>query len=382
MISIFLGAGLLLLVGYDVYVTTLHARGKSGPLTDRFTRTVWKVTRVVAFKLPRSRRHKLLNGTGPALMPCVIIGVITLEIIGFSLIYLSGMPQDFYVQSEARSSNWIESLYFSGATLTTLGYGDLSPRTIVMRGVALVEAASGLALISLIITYLVAVYRALERKRAFALSFYHQAEGGANVVGFISHHFVNGKFVGIQANLRSAARDMQEVLESHIEHPIIHYFHPTEVYKGLPRVLFLALETVAVISSCLDKEKYSELYNHPNVVTLGSSARHVLSKFISLLGLERAVERSEAKAFNGSLRWRRRFDETILEMRDAGIATEPDTEAAWQIYQHHRAEWEKQLYHFSRFLGYDWDEVTGDIHREAATELDEETRRVKFSMKA
>ncbi len=382
MIFILLGAGLLVLVGYDVYVTTLHARGKSGPLTNGFTQLAWKVSRAIAFNLPRGRRHKLLNRIGPALMPCVMVGVIALEIIGFSLIYLSRMPQDFYLQHNAHGPPWIESLYFSGATLTTLGYGDLAPRTVPMRGVALVEAATGFALISLIITYLVAVYRALERKRAFALSFYHQAEGGADVVGFISHHFVDGKFVGIQANLRSAARDMQEILESHIEHPIIHYFHPTEVYKGLPRVLFLALETVAVVSSCLDKEKYSELYNHPNVVTLGSSARHTLNKFIALLELERAVERSEAKDFDGSLRWRRRFEETIHELSDACIATEPDTEKAWRTYQLHRAEWEKQLYHFSRFLGYDWDEVTGDMHREATTELDEEARKVKFSMKA
>ncbi|HKY05459.1 MAG TPA: hypothetical protein VJQ56_11240, partial [Blastocatellia bacterium] len=203
-----------------------------------------------------------------------------------------------------------------------------------------------------------------------------------NVVGFISHHFVSGKFVGIQANLRSAARDMQEVLESHIEHPIIHYFHPIEVYKGLPRVLFLALETVAVVSACLDKEKYSELHDHPNVATLGSSARHTLSMFIGLLKLDGDVERSEAKSFEGSRRWRRRFEDTIRELNGLGIATEPDAEAAWQTYQLHRAEWEKQLYHFSRFLGYDWDEVTGDIHREAATELDEGTRKVKFSMKS
>lgn len=382
MIFIFLGASLLLMVGYDVYVTTLHARGRSGPLTDRFTRLVWKISRAVAFKLSRRQRHKLLNGVGPALMPSVMIGVIALEIIGFALIYLAFMPQDFHFQGKAPGPRLVESLYFSGVTLTTVGYGDVSPLSLAMRGAALVEAASGLALISLIITYLVAVYRALERKRAFALSFYHQAEGGTNVVGFISHHFVNGKFVGIQANLRSAANEMQGVLESHIEHPIIHYFHPTEVYKGLPRVLFLALETVAVISSCLRKDKYSELNNHPNVLTLGSSARHVLSKFISLLRLENAVKRSQPNSFDGSLRWRHRFEKTILELGDAGIATEPDMETAWQTYQLHRAEWEMQLYHFSRYLGYDWDEVTGDINRDAATELDEESSEVRFSMKA
>ncbi|HKY05833.1 MAG TPA: hypothetical protein VJQ56_13135, partial [Blastocatellia bacterium] len=113
MIFMLLGAGLLALVGYDVYVTTLHARGKSGPLTDGFTRLVWRVSRGIAFKLPRGRRHKLLNRIGPALMPWVVVLVIALEVIGFSLIYLPNMPQEFYNQSGERGPAWIESLYFS-----------------------------------------------------------------------------------------------------------------------------------------------------------------------------------------------------------------------------------------------------------------------------
>ena len=43
-------------------------------------------------------------------------------------------------------------------------------------------------------------------------------------------------------------------------------------------------------------------------------------------------------------------------------------------YSEDRAVWERQLYHFADFLGYDWDEVTGDRSLEDATD-DEVTER-------
>ena len=202
-------------------------------------------------------------------MPALIIVYLHAAGLGFALIYYPRMPDSFRrSRPKRRARPAIAALYFSGTTLTTVGYGDIAPHTTGMRLVALVESASGFALISLAVTYLITVYSALERKRAVALSFYHQAEEGANVAGFIAHHFVAGRFYGLEATLRLATRDIQGLLESHVEHPVIHYFHPVEVYKSLPRMLFLLLETCAVIRSCLDREEYTEIYNHPEVRNL------------------------------------------------------------------------------------------------------------------
>jgi Ion channel len=281
-----LGAGLVFLVTYDVYATILHARARSGPIGETLNRVVWRSARPLAFRFPRPRRHRLLNIVGPLLLPSLIIIYLVLLITGFALIYYVRMPAQFVVEPEAASRPWIESIYFSGITLTTVGYGDISPHTTLMRLVALVESASGFALISLTVTYLITVYGALERKRAVALSFYHQAEEGADVAGFIAHHFVGGRFYGLDTTLRVATRDLQGLLESHVEHPVIHYFHPVEVYKSLPRIIFLSLESCAVIHACLDPEEYSELYDHPVVRNLEASTRHVLFELDGSLGLD------------------------------------------------------------------------------------------------
>jgi hypothetical protein len=270
------------------------------------------------------------------------------------------MPAEFVVDPRAASPAWIESIYFSGITLTTVGYGDIAPHTTAMRLVALIESASGLALISLVVTYLITVYSALERKRAAALSFYHQAEEGADVAGFIAHHFVEGRFYGLDATLRLATRDIQGLLESHVEHPVIHYFHPVQVYKSLPRMLFLLLESAAVIRSCLDVDEYREIYSHPVVRTLDASTRHVLFELDASLELERRHSRREETSYEESRRWRGRFLATLRRLRDTGIKTRADEAEGYEEYRARREEWESKLHRFALYLGYDWDEITGD----------------------
>ena len=373
-----LGLSILLLVVYDVYASILHARGRSGPIGETLNRTVWRAARFIAFRFARMRRHRLLNVVGPTLLPLLIILFIAFLVLGFAFIYYPRMPANFTVQPGvgAADSPWMSSLYFSGVTLTTVGYGDIAPRTMGMRLTALFESASGFALISLAITYLITVYRALERKRAVALSFYHQAEEGANVAAFIAHHFVGGRFYGLTTTMRMATRDIQGLLESHVEHPVIHYFHPLEVYKSLPRMLFLSLETCAVIRSCLDEEEYAETVNHPEVRTLEASSRHVLRALLVSLELERRSRRRRETPFEESRRWQQRFEQTLAQLKETGIKIRADEAAAWEFYRTRREEWEAQLHRFSLHLGYDWDEITGDSDlRYAADEKMEEPGR-------
>src|SRR5919112_1749115 len=271
------GVLLLLLVAADVYVTILDDRPRIGPL----------------------------------LLPSLIVVYLVFLTFGFGLIYYPRIPALFRLSANFGEPGFWDAIYFSGMTLTTAGFGDITPQTRAMRILAVSESAAGVALISMTVTYLLTVYSALRGKRAVALSFYHQAGEGANVAGFVAHHFVVDRFVGLEGVLRTAARDLQSLLETHIEHPILHYFHTVEVYKSLPRVLFIALETCAVIRSCIDEEAYPKLCRHPEVRTLEASARHVLGEFVQSLALEEGARKSRATKFEESRRWEARFERTL-----------------------------------------------------------------------
>lgn len=354
-----LGVALLLLAAGEIYFTILHGRGRSGLLSEAINRGTWAGLRAVALRLARGRRHRVLNALGPLLLPALIALLLVVLIAGFAFIYFPRMPGAFVVNS-APGSPWLEAFYFSGTTLLTLGYGDIVPRTGAMRLLALFEGAAGLGVISLAVAYLLSVYGALERKRTVALSFYHQAEEGADAAGFVAHHFVNGEFRGLTDALNTAARDLQSLLEAHIEHPILHYFHPVEVHKSLPRMLFLALEICVVMRACLDPRAHAGTADHPDRHTLESSARYVLAALVAALRLSRDSPRlAEPRALE-KRRWRGRFEQTLQRLRATGIQTPADLPAAWESYRRERDEWVPKLQRFASYLGYEWEEVTGD----------------------
>ena len=354
-----LGGALIVLAAVEVYFTILHGRGRSGLLSESINRGAWSALRTFVAPLPRGRRHRILNALGPLLLPALIAVLLAGLVTGFALLYFPIMPSGFTVNVPA--SRWHDAFYFSGTTLLTVGYGDIVPRTGAPRFLALVEAAAGLGVISLAVAYLLSVYGALERKRTVALSFYHQADEGADAAGFIAHHFVAGDFRGLDGALNAAARDLQSLLEAHLEHPIIHYFHPIEVHKSLPRMLFLSLEICAVMRACLDPHAHAGAANHPARHTLERTARYVLTALIAALGLESTSRRRHTEPREIlERRWRHRFEQTLSRFRETSINTAPDRAAGWDLYRCERDEWEPSLQRFAAYLGYEWEEITGD----------------------
>jgi Ion channel len=369
------GCGLLGLVAVDIYRTILHSRGRSGPVTETVTRTVWRLARSAAFRRSRPGRHQLLNHVGPLLLPGTVATLVALIILGFALLYWPHLPESFNVQKKAESARGIEAIYFSGNTFTTLGYGDIAPHSTSMRLLALSEALTGFGFISLAVTYLVSLTAALERNRAVALSFYHQAREGADVAGLLIHHFVGGRFVGLESIFADAARDLQGLLESHIEHPLIHYFHPTHVHKSLPRMLFLVLEVCSVIRACLDAQAYEDLCGHPELRTLEKTGLQVLSELAAGVGVGKGAAIAEDEPGREGVpiaeepvRWRQRYENTLRRLQGAGMHLPGDREAGWCEYRRRRRGWELELAAFALYLGYDWDEVTGDDDLRLAAE--------------
>lgn len=364
------GAGIILIVFvfYDIYATVLRATKYPGPVSEMLNRGLWWAATRMTRNLKRRRRHRILSSIGPLLMPFLIAFLISMLLIGFALIYLPRMDSSFLIRDEVESNVVLRSFYFSGVTLLTIGYGDILPSDNVIRIIALFEGACGMAVISLSIAYLLTIYGALERKRALALNFYHQGRQGADIPGFISSHFSRGRFHSLTETLRDASRDLQELLESHIEHPVINYFHAVEVYKGLPRTLFFVLETVAILNAHVDEKEYVEAGDHPDVVIAGDNARYVLAELIMALKLEENVTKPFEPENQTIRRQQNSFDRALKHLQESKIKTRTDVEQAFLEYADDRRDWERQLYHFADFLGYDWDEVTGDRSLEDATD--------------
>src|SRR5215212_10277768 len=138
------GFVLLALIIFDIYATVLHSSARYGPVGESLNRSVWRVTRAAAFGLARANRHRLLNMVGPLLLPLLIVVYIVLLVTAFALVYYPHIPGGFTFSAGHPEPDWIDAVYFSGVTLTTVGYGDMVPRAAPLRFIALFEGASGL----------------------------------------------------------------------------------------------------------------------------------------------------------------------------------------------------------------------------------------------
>ena len=69
------------------------------------------------------------------------------------------MPGSFVLTGTGEAIGWSNFIYFSLATLTTLGYGDITPVSPVARVWATLEAVAGVLYVALLISRLVSLYR-------------------------------------------------------------------------------------------------------------------------------------------------------------------------------------------------------------------------------
>jgi hypothetical protein len=93
---------------------------------------------------------------------------------------------------------------------------------------------------------------------------------------------------------------------------------------------------------------------------LEETVRYVLHQLVTFLSLDQTAEHSEEAPVAEPARWRVRCMQTMLRLSAAGIQAREDKEAGLQRYYENRLHWERRLELFATFLGYDWDEVTGD----------------------
>ncbi len=157
----------------DMFHTLLRPVGR-GRLSPLILGAMWR--------LSRATRHRLGSLIGPAGM-VVVIGVwVALQVLGWALIYLPGVPDAFTYSPGVDPGDYpdfAEALYFSFVTLTTLGYGDVAATDPWLRLVTPLQGLTGFALLTAALTWFAQIYPPLGRRRALALRLHGLAESDA-----------------------------------------------------------------------------------------------------------------------------------------------------------------------------------------------------------
>jgi hypothetical protein len=158
------GVAMIVVALRDVVHELFHPE-RSGSLSRGLMRLVWAAARVAGRRYRRAIHH-----AGPVMLIAVGAAWAVLLAVGTALIYLPRLPGSFSASPAlppSATKGFMTALYISLGMLTSAGTSDMTPRTPLMRMVAVTEPVFGLVLITAWITWVLSIYPVIAQRRAF-----------------------------------------------------------------------------------------------------------------------------------------------------------------------------------------------------------------------
>jgi hypothetical protein len=207
--------------------------------------------------LPIKRlREQIYSIYGPLSLLLLFILWAVLLGVAYGLVYC-GMRSPFsdpFLSGHAATSlaRLRSCLYVSGTTLFTLGLGDVLPTTNGARALVVVEGATGLGFVALVIGYLPVLYTAFST-RELAVALLDARAGSPPTAGelLFRHNFEGGDEALTQL-LAEWERWCAEMLETHISYPILCYYRSQHDNQSWLAALTAVLDTCALLITTID----------------------------------------------------------------------------------------------------------------------------------
>jgi hypothetical protein len=178
----------------------------------------------------------LISSAGPLSLLLVMATWAVGSIVGWALIIWPRLPDEFLYATgldPATNSGFLDAVYISTLTLSTLGYGDITPLSTGLRLVEPLQALVGFALFTAAISWVLSVYPVLARRRNLARevsllqktggwSALASAEGGTDAL--------NALLMGLGEQVIAVRNDL-------LQFPVTYYFSQTDEEAALDVVL-------------------------------------------------------------------------------------------------------------------------------------------------
>jgi hypothetical protein len=208
-----LGIAVLVTVVIDIIWTTLWVDGGSGPLSGRLTTVVWRGLRRLSGDHP-----KALSLAGPLILTFTLAMWIALLWIGWTFVFAGGDTALVSPQT-GEPADWTGTLYYVAYTMFTNGNGDYSPTSGTWEIASSFTTATGMAFVTLGVSYILTVIGAVSDKRAFANSVIGLGERSE---AFVRAGWTDEGFRGLDLPVESLAADLSHLADQHKAYPILH----------------------------------------------------------------------------------------------------------------------------------------------------------------
>lgn len=168
--------GTALMVGslVDLFLTALHP-DVDGPVAGAVQRGLWHM--VVAGDGRRRKRRRVMALAGPLMMVTTFAVWVLSFTVGFALVVWPFLGTGYMIEPGTGPPSFVHALYYSGSTMSTLGYGDITPATAPFKVLAVVASLSGFSMLTGIVAYLLEVLGSLHSRVRLALRLGEDTDG-------------------------------------------------------------------------------------------------------------------------------------------------------------------------------------------------------------
>jgi hypothetical protein len=208
------GIALVLIILSDVLWTTLRLEG-AGPLTSWTTTFLWRLS------LKLTRTHRSLGLAGFLIVLFVIPLWISLLWTGWALV-LGMDPGAVVNEVTGQPTRFWERLYLVSANSITFGTSEYRPRGAAWHALATAAAGSGFFLATLVITYLLPLVEAVQRRREVAV---YISALGTTPEEILLRAWDGTGFGRLPDYLVALTQPMMGLGQSHLNYPVLHCFH-------------------------------------------------------------------------------------------------------------------------------------------------------------
>lgn len=263
---LFFVAGSVLVLGaicdaVNTLVVTRLQVGRWWP-TEVFYRALWPLWRRLGRVRDDRRREIVLSMAAPTSILGLLVAWGTSEILGWGLIWWA-LRESFAVPLSGPG----DALYFSGVAFFSIGFGDILPAQSVARVLTLVEAASGLSTLALVIGYLPALYGAYSSREAQLLMLDDLTGERIMPTSLIEAHCPDGQLDRLYDFFHEWERWCAQTLETHTSYPMLALFRSQHLGQSWVTALGVVLDAATLAVACIpgaDQREPMFLYRRGN----------------------------------------------------------------------------------------------------------------------
>ncbi|HXM17922.1 MAG TPA: potassium channel family protein [Candidatus Tumulicola sp.] len=239
---------------FDLFNAVVVPRQTFNPLRvgSRLVRWSWIWWRELCLRFsPGDRREELLAAFAPVAM------------VGLLFVWMGGLIVCYGIAFYALRANYNpiiasfgDAVYLSASSMLTIGFGDIVVTGAFARVLAMASAASGLAVVAVVISFLFQTFAAFQRREVFVVTLGQRAGAPPSGVTLLETAMKLDLVDDLMATLRSGQIWSNEVLESHLAYPILIFFrssHDDESWVGALGALLDASTLLLTVTDGLPK---------------------------------------------------------------------------------------------------------------------------------